>query len=237
MVDPRDINSAQPLSRAVTSNQSGPHEKLTDIVRKHLTSPYERPIADHSRATFAALDGRVCEAGRPVILDAGCGTGDSTRQLAARHPDHLVIGLDKSKSRITRERREAQPETMILARADLVDLWRLIGGADWPISHHFILYPNPWPKTAQFGRRWHGHPVFSDILKVGERLELRTNWRIYAEEFSQACALADREKPEVQNITETAKTDPLTPFEAKYTQSGQQVWECSIARPSDASHR
>ena len=37
---------------------------------------------------------------RPVILDSGCGTGASTRKLANMHPQHLVIGVDRSAVRL-----------------------------------------------------------------------------------------------------------------------------------------
>jgi len=156
---------------------------------------------------------------RPLILDACCGVGQSSRAIARAHPNHWVIGVDKSVSRLTRGG-EALPDNVLLLRADLVDFYRQARQAGWRLDKHFVLYPNPWPKSVHFGRRWHGSPVFPDMVALGGVLELRTNWRLYAEEFHLALACFDRPSEVELFVPET----PLTPFEAKYQRSGQSLW-------------
>jgi tRNA (guanine-N7-)-methyltransferase len=39
-----------------------------------------------------------------LILDAGCGVGHSTIQLARAFPDHWVIGVDQSEDRLSRKK-------------------------------------------------------------------------------------------------------------------------------------
>lgn len=209
-------------SRIVTSSQVGVHPDLEKIVRRHLATSFAKPIAEHAKAGFDDLVRWTQEDGRAVVLDTGCGTGDSTRRLAHRFPDHLVIGIDKSVSRLTRERPENPPGNMRLLRADLVDLYRLIALSDLRIDHHFILYPNPWPKPDHLKRRWHGSPVFPDLVKVGNRITLRTNWAIYAHEFAAALNIVGIDS----HLTECpADNPPLTPFEEKYAASRHQLWE------------
>ena len=95
-----------------------------------------------------------------------------------------------------------------------------MAGTDWQIDKHYLLYPNPWPKSAHLGRRWHGAPVFPAILKIAEKLEMRSNWRLYLEEFRMALALAG-----VDSEIEAFQPDTyLTPFERKYHQSQQKLW-------------
>lgn len=210
----------QQKSRTIESNQAGPHERLEATVLKHLKADFKKPIAEHTQRVFDEVNRLVSEHTGPIIFDSCCGVGDSTRLIARDHPDHLVIGIDKSESRVTRERLQADPENMILRRADLNDFYRLIVAAGWQVEKHFVLYPNPWPKSAHLGRRWHGAPVFPYMLKLSGQFEVRSNWKLYLEEFQIALKLAG-------NVSELETFEPeeyLTPFEKKYHESGQQVY-------------
>ncbi|MBO6505521.1 MAG: hypothetical protein JJ850_08610 [Kordiimonadaceae bacterium] len=212
---------AEASSRAIESNQSGPHERLEEVVSKHLRTVSRRPVADHTRLAFEAMQ-QWLGAGNslPIILDACCGVGDSTRNLAAQHSDHLVVGIDKSIKRLSKERAVADPSNMLLLQADLNDFYRLLVQESIQIARHYILYPNPWPKAAHLGRRWHGAPVFSDIIKVKGPLELRSNWKLYLEEFQLALKVAGIAS-ELEPFTPET---PISPFEAKYHASGQKLW-------------
>ena len=79
------------------------------------------------------------------------------------------------------------------ARADVIDIWRMIKASDLESLKNTICFiPNPWPKKDQLKRRWHGHPVFPEMISLCDHIELRTNWRIYAEEFKQALEIANQ---------------------------------------------
>ncbi len=212
-------------SRAIDSNQSGIHPSLATIVRKHLDTPFQHPVAPHNRAVFETLSEAVNTAGRPLILDAGCGTGDSTRELGIIFPDHLVIGIDRSAHRLGKERATGNPANIFFSRMDLVDFYLLASEAGWKLERHYILYPNPYPKAEHFKRRWHGAPVFPYLLKLGGQLELRTNWEIYAREFFFALQLAGYEG-DVRSFT--PEKAYLSLFERKYHQSGQRLWRVDV---------
>ena len=98
-----------------------------------------------------------------------------------------------------------------------------------PIQH-WLLYPNPWPKPAQLARRWHGHPVFPSLLALGGTLILRSNWRIYAEEFALAARLCGAATSAVVSFR---PVDPLSPFERKYAASGHELFQVTIPAPPD----
>ena len=75
----------------------------------------------------------------------------------------------------------------ILLRAELSDFFLLISNqTDWVIHSHYLLYPNPYPKSKHLRRRWHGHPILPVILALGGKLVLRSNWNIYCYEMIQA---------------------------------------------------
>ena len=120
------------------------------------------------------------------------------------------------------------PGNAILLRCELVDFWQLAAAAGLRCERQYLLYPNPWPKPDQFMRRWHAHPVLPSLLALGGAIELRTNWRVYAEEFAEALRLAGREAC----VEEFVADDPLTPFERKYADSGHALWRCVADEPS-----
>lgn len=218
-------------SKEIITNQEGIHEKLTEVVEKHLATLSKKPFQQHTLDAFEQVKERLKGHKGGIILDACCGVGQSTRLIAKRHPEAFVIGVDKSAARINKDDQfliedtdTSQVDNFILVRADLNDFYRLLVNEKWKINKHFILYPNPWPKSKHLQRRWHGSAVFPQIIALGQTIELRSNWRLYLEEFLQAAKIAGR----AGHISLVEEESPLTPFEAKYQASGQQCWQLKI---------
>lgn len=212
-------------SRPVISNQPGPHHDLARRVARALESPLRKPIAAHTQQAFEEVHTWYQQRQSPLILDAGCGVGLSTRRLAERYPQHAVIGVDRSEDRLGRDHGDL-PANARLVRADLVDFWRLAEQAGWAPERHYVLYPNPYPKAGHLKMRWHGHPVLPTVLALGGVLEVRSNWRLYVEEFALAVAQVTGRQAAVSVFSPNG--DYLTPFEAKYHQSGQALWRLCI---------
>ena len=116
-----------------------------------------------------------------------------------------------------------------LVRADLNDFYRLVQAASWPVSKHFILYPNPWPKSKHLQRRWHGSAVFPQMTGIGKQLILRSNWHLYLAEFQQAAKLVNLQG-EITTVPLVDSALALTPFEAKFQSSGQECWQLTLNR-------
>lgn len=213
-------------SRAVTSCQSGVHERLIEVVQRNLDKPFKKPFADHTRAAFEQAAHWVERQRKPLIFDSCCGVGESSRIVAQRFPDHAVLALDRSEVRLDKHQRcfDDAVENLLFVRADLVDFWRLAAGEGWQLDHHFLLYPNPYPKPGQLQRRWHASPVFSALLQLGGQLCVRSNWRTYIDEFVVALGVAGIDAQTAQYSAE----EPMSAFERKYWASGQQSWQCSI---------
>lgn len=207
-------------SRRVTTNQLGVHEQLEEVVEKHRKSVFRKPITSFNQAAFDQAQAALQAFGGRLILDSCCGVGASTRKLAQRYPEHLVVGVDRSEDRLTRKLGEL-PANALLIRADLVDFWRLAEAADWKPDYHFLLYPNPCPKKKDLKQRWHGHPVFPTLVALGGQLESRSNWRLYLEEMQLALKVFGVQA----EITALDTDEPMTPFERKYSLSGQELWQ------------
>ena len=223
-------------SREVYSNQQGIHDNLERVVMKHLRTEFKKPPADHTVSAFNEVANRIAANPMPIILDSCCGTGFSSRKIAKQHPNCWVIGLDRSAKRLNKEEQEPLPENCLIAQVDCVDFWKLAVEAGWQLEKHFLLYPNPYPKSAQLKSRWHGHPAFIALLKLGGVFEVRSNWKIYIEEFTEALRLTGQDSSgceafEPVKLDETFKEIKpaeayLTLFERKYHQSGQTLYRC-----------
>jgi tRNA G46 methylase TrmB len=213
-------------SRPVDSDQNDIHSQLLNVLETHLRSEYKKPISTYSREIFARVeDLRKC-LGIPIILDSGCGTGASSAHLARQNPKALVIGVDKSSHRLALggvHDNLAQQNNLLLLKMELVDFWRLAVIYGWRLQKHFLLYPNPWPKPKLLKRRWHAHPVFPDLLRLGGELELRCNWRVYAEEFQAAINYLT---PGICKLDEFVADSAISLFEQKYAASGHVLYRC-----------
>lgn len=222
------------ISRTVESTQTSIHDNLESLVVKHTHSEYLRPIPDFSRLAFQEFERRFAASEKShIILDSCCGTGESTLHLAMRHPDCFVVGVDKSAHRLGKHSASAVGSELFKAsnytilRADVEDFWRLASKYSSQIIRHCIFYPNPYPKSHHIMRRWHGHPLFAPMLRLAPETELRTNWRIYAEEFAFASSLLGY----TVGLHEMRDIQPVSAFERKYHASGHALFQVVVRQP------
>ena len=211
-------------SRRVVSNQQYLHPRLAEVVLRHLRAGYKKPVAPHSAAAFGQLLQALATTPRPLVLDSFCGTGHSTADLARRHPQHLVVGVDKSARRLARHPVDGG-DNYLLLRADCEAIWQLLAERGMAVDYHYLLYPNPWPKAAHLQRRVHGHPAFPLLSRLAGsaprgHIELRSNWQLYVEEFGVAMTLAGV----AGRVAQLASAAPLSLFERKYRASGHPLW-------------
>ena len=210
-------------SSLVKTNQTECHSDLFHIVKKNRINIYKKPISKHNKIAYEHAISKATS--KKIIFDSGCGIGTSTRKLSNKYPDCFIIGIDKSESRIKKflHYEEEVDENFCIIRADLVDFWRLATEDGLKLQHHFIFYPNPWPKKNHIKRRWHGSPVFKNIVQLGGNLELRSNWEIYVNEFSLALTEYGLKSHKTKLAHEMDYYS--TEFEEKYHNSNHDLWK------------
>jgi len=230
----------EPGRSHVPTGQEGLHPDLEALVLRHLNHEDRTPIPEHTLAGYVQLKALLQAEPRPLVLDSGCGNGSGTAALARSHPDAWVLGVDRSSQRLRKgPAREGlrqglvKQDNLLLLRADLPSVWRLLAQDNHRLQAHFFMYPNPYPKRRQVMRRWHAHPAFRCLWALGGQIELRTNWPVYAEEMAQALRIASAhtERSYEVQLDEWAPTTPQTKFEAKYVASGHRLYRV-LATPT-----
>ena len=208
-------------SNPVSSPQTTIHPRLTKVLTRHQSHPDQTPIAPFSHLIWPQVQA-FAAAHRSLVLDMGCGTGESSQNLAHRHPDSGVLGLDRSSVRLGKVPTDIANNYLHL-RGDQYDLLRLMLADNLRAEKVYLLYPNPSPKPEHLKRRWHAHPIWPTLLGVTGEIELRTNWLIYAEEFAFALQ-ASGWTVTLAQIEIDATNTALSLFEAKYARSGHALW-------------
>lgn len=212
----------QQQARSITTNQLGIHQNLHKVVTRLLANTSQKPIATHTLQAFQDVMSWLGDWQGDLVLDSCCGVGESTVNIAQDHPNARVIGIDKSALRTEKHPAYASTsQNYLVLRADLNDFLTLLILNDKKLTKHYLLYPNPYPKSAHLQRRWYATSALKDIIKLGGTLEVRSNWPLYIQEFSAALAIANISS----QIAEFKSERAITPFERKYWQSGQSSWQ------------
>lgn len=215
-------------SHIITTNQSGVHEDLKAILSRYSLTNYKRPLADFSILLWKEIMQWV--QGSEVVFDLGCGVGASSIYLSSQHPEAKIVAIDKSISRLERKNKfkENLPENIRYFRGELLDIIPLIYKASiektLDIKSIYILYPNPYPKNIHIKKRFHGNPVSIFLFNTKVPIILRSNWKLYLEEFSYVGQLFGRES-EIKLIE---NPEMITPFERKYHNSSQKLYELKL---------
>jgi tRNA G46 methylase TrmB len=196
-----------------------------------------------------------------IILDSGCGKGMSTLKLAMKFPNFPIIGIDKSIVRLSSNKifnkindvnndvnsdndvysdnkinDKLSYNNVILIQAELSDFFLLAATkSNWIVKHHYILYPNPFPKYKHLKRRF--HPSFLALLSLGGDLIVRSNWVIYLEEMEDSIKSIENKLfiPTINNNYSTEiynsiddDSGSMSHFEMKYDKSDTKVYQLKV---------
>ena len=209
-------------ANSIATSQTQVHEKLDTLVKRYQQAENLRPVSAHTRTAFEQACAWLGDWNGDIIIDSCCGVGESTARLGAANPQAKVIGLDKSQARLDKHSHyQRDAKNYAVFRADVIDFWRLIRQHHWHIQQHYLLYPNPYPKSSQVQKRWHGSAAFVDLMAMTPNITVRSNWLVYLLEFSQAAG----HYQVAGNIQQVHAKEAFTPFERKYLASGQTCWE------------
>lgn len=100
----------------------------------------------HRHRPFADLVARVDRPGARLVVDAGCGTGRTTVDLARRFPEARVMGVDASAEMLAQATGRSDPPRITFERAD-IRAWQPPKPADVVVANAVLHIP-PEPRES-----------------------------------------------------------------------------------------
>ena len=171
----------------------------------------------------------------PRILEIGFGMGESTADIALKHPENDYLAIEVHTPGVGNLLRliDAQqiPNIRIIQHDAVEVLHAMLGTASLDGVH--IFFPDPWHKTRHNKRRLIQAPfiaLLANKLKPGAYIHVATDWQDYAE---QVLAVLNAE-PLLENTSAdfAPRPDyrPLTKFEQRGIRLGHGVWDIVFRR-------
>ena len=139
---------------------------------------------DAAPLDLPATFGRVA----PVVVEIGCGPGDSLVPMALGRPEVDVLAFEVYEpavaALVARLVREDVRNVRVAPVDAVAGLDRLVG--EGSLSEVWTFFPDPWPKTKHHKRRL-VDVAFADLvasrLAPGGRWRLATDWNDYAHQM------------------------------------------------------
>jgi tRNA (guanine-N7-)-methyltransferase len=190
--------------------------------------PYRPALFDFG-ATFPAP--------APVILEIGCGMGETTANIAAAQPDKNFVGIEvhtPGVGSLLKEIATREISNLRVIQHDAVEVVRDMIAPGTLAGIH-VFFPDPWPKKRHQKRRLI-QPGF--VRELARRLAPKgyihcaTDWEEYAQQMLEVLS----GEPLLQNAADgfAPRPDyrPQTKFETRGLRLGHGVWDVIFNRKS-----
>ncbi|MDB5815339.1 MAG: tRNA ((46)-N7)-methyltransferase TrmB [Rhodocyclales bacterium] len=220
--------SRQPIRSFVLrqGRMSDAQKRYVDELLPRFGIFYENVLID-----YAAVFGRRV----PVVLEIGCGMGDTTAQIAAARPDTDFIGIEVHSPGVGNLCKliEAQGlSNLRVMQHDATEVVRDMIAPDSLAGVH-VFFPDPWPKKRHHKRRILQPAFVTEVarrLSPGGYLHCATDWQEYAINMLEVLSA----EPLLENISPDyaprPEYRPLTKFEARGLRLGHGVWDLIFRR-------
>lgn len=170
----------------------------------------------------------------PVVLEIGCGMGETTAAIAEAHPEVNFIGCEIFPSGVgalSLLLEEKQLKNVRLFKHDAVEVVRDMI-ADGSLDGVHIYFPDPWRKARHHKRRLIS-PFLVDLLspklKTGAYLHCATDWENYAEQMMEVLSAAPLLKNKYEGFSPVAENPitkrPVTKFNERGNRLGHGCWD------------
>jgi tRNA (guanine-N7-)-methyltransferase len=207
--------------------------RVTDAQRRARESLLPRFGIPFSREPIDLDD--VFARAAPKILEIGFGMGETTADIAARHPDNDYLGVEVHSPGVGAllKRIDGLGLTNVrIIQHDAVEvLEHMIGPASLAGAHLF--FPDPWPKKRHHKRRLIQPPFVSLLasrLKPGGIVHAATDWEDYANQMLEALSAEPLLVNAAAGFAQRPDWRPRTKFEGRGLKLGHKVWDVVFRR-------
>jgi tRNA (guanine-N7-)-methyltransferase len=180
---------------------------------------------------FTAVFGRQA----PVILEIGCGMGETTAAIAAAHPQNDYIGIEvhtPGVGSLLKEIATRELTNLRVVQHDAVEVVRDMIPAGSLAGIH-VFFPDPWPKKRQQKRRLIQPPfvaLLASRLAPGGYLHCATDWEEYAQQMLAVLAAEPLLENTARDFAPRPEYRPQTKFETRGLRLGHGVWDVVFRR-------
>lgn len=197
---------------------------------------YELVYDAHTTIDASALFGRQA----PLVLEIGCGMGETTAAIAQAHPEVNFLGCEvflAGVGALSKRIDEMGLTNIRIARHDAIEVVRDMIAPDSLAGVH-IFFPDPWRKARHHKRRLI-RPDFVSLLATriapGGYLHCATDWENYAEQMLEVL----QAEPQLKNLHGQGFSPvmanplcerPCTKFQARGERLGHGVWDLVYTR-------
>jgi len=171
----------------------------------------------------------------PCVVEIGFGMGETSAEIAARHPEIDYLGIEVHSpgvGNLCKLIAERELTNLRIIQHDAVEVLREMIAPGMLAGVH-VFFPDPWPKSRHHKRRLL-QPAFVALLasrlQANGYLHCATDWHDYAQQM--LAVLAD--EPTLSNtavdFAPRPAYRPLTKFEQRGLRLGHGVWDLIFRR-------
>ena len=196
-------------------------QRACDELLPRFGVPYAREMLDLDR-----VFGRTA----PKILEIGFGMGETTADIAARHPGNDYLGIDvhtPGVGSLLKRIAENGCANVRIVRHDAVEvLEHMI--APHSLDGVHVFFPDPWPKKRHHKRRLIQPPFVALLvsrIKAGAYVHVATDWQDYAQQIIEVLSGNPLLVNTADGFAPHPAWRPQTKFESRGLRLGHRVWD------------
>ncbi len=168
----------------------------------------------------------------PIVLEIGCGMGETTAKIAAQNPHINYIGVEVFTTGVGALLKRVQEyglTNLRIIQHDAVEIVRDMIPHGLLAGVH-VYFPDPWHKARHHKRRLIQSPFVHELalrLQTGGYIHCATDWENYAEQMLavlSAETLLHNTDP-AHGFIPRPESRPLTKYENRGNRLGHGVWD------------
>lgn len=170
-----------------------------------------------------------------VVLEIGCGMGETTAAIAAAHPGVDFLGIEvhgPGIGALLNRIESAALSNLRIIQHDAVEVVdRMIPEGSLAGVH--VFFPDPWPKKRHHKRRLLKTPFVRALalrLATGGYLHAATDWSDYADAMLATFSAEPLLSNTAEGFAPRPEWRPLTRFEARGLKLGHPVFDLVFRR-------
>lgn len=171
----------------------------------------------------------------PVILEIGCGMGETTAAIAAAHPQNDYLGIEvhtPGVGSLLKEIALRELTNLRVIQHDAVEVVRhMLPEASLAGIH--IYFPDPWPKKRHHKRRLVQPPfvaLLASRLAPGGYIHCATDWEEYAQQMLEVLGAEPLLANTAPGFAPRPDYRPRTKFEQRGERLGHGSWDVIFRR-------